>query len=122
MFEKFYDAAAVAAALTPRDAYLPFPKCGEPNTLTEEQKAGMIAAGEKYLDYSEEERKAALIDYALEKNVTALREDLEKYRIFYDVWFRESTLHNNGEVLSAIQKLTDNGFTYEEDGALWLNC
>ncbi|MBR4888160.1 MAG: heparinase II/III family protein [Clostridia bacterium] len=51
MFEKFYDAAAVAAALTPRDVYLPFPKCGEPNTLTAEQKSAMIAAGEKYLDY-----------------------------------------------------------------------
>ncbi len=85
-------------------------------------KAFIEINGDKHLNVSEEERKAALIEYALEKNVTALREDLEKYRIFYDVWFRESKLHNDGEVMSTIKKLTDNGYTYEEDGAVWLNC
>ncbi len=52
MFEKFYAAEAVAAVLTPRDEYLPFPKCGEPNTLTDDQKQKMVAGGEKYLDYT----------------------------------------------------------------------
>ncbi len=85
-------------------------------------KAFIEINGDKHLSCTEQERKAALIDYALEKNVTALREDLEKYRIFYDVWFRESKLHNDGEVMAAIKKLTDNGYTYEEDGAVWLNC
>ena len=122
--EKFGNSlnARYIQALKGEDA-IEFPEDGyHGDDIKEHAKAFIEINGEKYLDYSEEERKAALIDYALEKNVTALREDLEKYRIFYDVWFRESTLHNNGEVLSAIQKLTDNGFTYEEDGALWLNC
>ena len=57
--------------------------------------------GDKYLDCGEDERKQALIDYALEKNISALKTDLEKYRINYDVWFRESLLHKNGEVTSA---------------------
>lgn len=122
--EKFGNSlnARYIQALKGEDA-IEFPEDGyHGDDIKEHAKAFIEINGAKYLDCSEDERKAALIDYALEKNITALREDLEKYRIFYDVWFKESTLHNNGEVLAAIQKLTDNGFTYEEDGALWLNC
>ena len=122
--EKFGNSlnARYIQALKGEDA-IEFPEDGyHGDDIKEHAKAFIEINGDKYLDSSEEERKAALIDYALEKNVTALREDLEKYRIVYDVWFRESTLHNSGEVKAAIQKLSDNGFTYEEDGALWLNC
>ena len=90
--------------------------------IKEHAKAFIAIHGDKFLDAEEAERKAALVDYALEKNIAALKEDLERYRIYYDVWFRESTLHDSGAVKNAIQKLTDNGYTYEEDGALWLNC
>ena len=100
-----------------------FPEDGyHGDDITEHAKAFISIYGDKYLECDERERKAALVDYALEKNVTALREDLEKYRIVYDVWFRESKLHNDGEVMGAIQRLADNGYTYEEDGAVWLNC
>lgn len=100
-----------------------FPEDGyHGDDIREHAKAFIKLYGNKHLNVSEEERKAALVDYALEKNVTALREDLEKYRIVYDVWFRESKLHKDGEVMAAIDRLRDNGFTYEEDGALWLNC
>ncbi len=78
--------------------------------------------GDKYLNTSSEERKSALVDYALEKNIDYLKTDLGKYRIFYDVWFRESVLHESGAVKDAIKRLTDNGYTYEEDGAIWLDC
>ena len=100
-----------------------FPEDGyHGDDITEHAKAFIALHGDKYLDCSEDERKAALVDYALEKNVASLKSDLEKYRIVYDIWFRESTLHENGEVKAAIDKLTENGFTYEEDGAVWLNC
>ena len=100
-----------------------FPEDGyHGDDIREHAKAFIKLYGDKHLNVSEEERKAALVDYALEKNVTALREDLEKYRIVYDVWFRESKLYKDGEVMAAIDRLRDNGFTYEEDGALWLNC
>lgn len=78
--------------------------------------------GDKYLDAESGERRKALVDYALEKNVAALKSDLEKYRIEYDVWFRESELHKSGAVKDAIKRLTDAGYTYEQDGAVWLNC
>lgn len=90
--------------------------------IIDHAKAFIAMHGDTYLAVSEQERKQALVDYALEKNIVALKEDLERYRIVYDVWFPESTLHDSGAVQKAIDTLTANGYTYEEDGAVWLNC
>lgn len=90
--------------------------------ITEHAKKFIEINGDKYLETSSEERKRALVAYALEKNVTALQCDLEKYRIIYDVWFRESKLHSEGKVKEAVQRLTDGGWTYEKEDAVWLNC
>ncbi len=75
--------------------------------------------GDKYMNTSEEERRKALVDYALPINIKRLEEDLLKYRIKYDTWFKESTLHNDGSVQEIIDILTKNGYTYEQDGAIW---
>ncbi len=100
-----------------------FPEDGyHGDDIRQHAKAFIEIEGDKYLDESSEERKKALVGYALEKNVDALKRDLEKYRIVYDVWFRESELHKNGKVMEAIKRLTDAGYTYEEEGAIWLNC
>lgn len=122
--EKFGNSlnARYIQALCGEDAII-FPEDGyHGDDIKEHVKAFIEINGDKHLNCDESERKAALVEYALEKNVTALREDLEKYRIVYDVWFRESTLHQGGEVTNAINKLKENGYTYEEDGAVWLNC
>ncbi len=75
--------------------------------------------GTGLLDVSEEERRKALVEYALPKNLATMHAAMEKYRIDYDTWFMESTLHNGGELKETIDILTKNGFTYEKDGALW---
>ena len=75
--------------------------------------------GDSYVDMPSEERKKALVDYALPLNIEGLQRDLARYGIHYDVWFRESALHESGAVQQAIDKLTENGFTYEKEGALW---
>ena len=74
---------------------------------------------DEYVNKTSQERRDALVDYALEKNITALKTDLEHYRIFYDVWFRESTLHESGAVKEVIELFKKSGHTYEKDGALW---
>ncbi len=78
--------------------------------------------GDKYAASSDEDRKAALVDYALPLNEARLETDLLKYRIKYDNWFKESTLHNNGAVKDVIEKLKAGGHTYESEGALWLKA
>ena len=75
--------------------------------------------GDRYVKAEPEERRKALIDFALPKNIEKMRTDLEKYRIVYDTWFRESTLHADGELEETIGILKDRGMTYEKDGALW---
>ena len=75
--------------------------------------------GDKYVNAPSEERTQALIDYALPANVEGLRRDLEKYRIQYDVWFSEKSLHESGAVMDVVKLLADRGMTYEKDGAIW---
>lgn len=75
--------------------------------------------GDKYINVSEEERRQALVDYALPINIKGLEDDLLKYRIKYDTWFKESTLHNDGSVTEIVELLKERGYTYEQDGALW---
>ncbi len=75
--------------------------------------------GDKYIDAPEAERRKALIDYALPKNIAAMKENLTKYRIEYDTWFLESTLHNGGELAETLEIMKSKGLTYEKDGALW---
>ena len=75
--------------------------------------------GDKYIDASEADRRKALVDYALPKNIAAMKENLTKYRIEYDTWFLESTLHNGGELAETLDIMKSKGLTYEKDGALW---
>lgn len=75
--------------------------------------------GDKYISASEEERRAALVDYALPLNIEKMKRDLASYRINYDVWFNESSLHNSGSVKAVIDTLSSKGLTYEKDGAIW---
>ena len=78
--------------------------------------------GDKYLSVSEAERRKALVDYALPLNIAGLKRDLLKYHIQYDTWFRESTLHNSGAAKQVVELLTERGYTYEQDGALWFKA
>lgn len=78
--------------------------------------------GDSLLALASEQRKQALVEYALVKNIDALKADLDKYRIHYDVWFKESTLHKNGEARAVVDELTRKGYTYEKEGAVWFRA
>ncbi|MBQ5321308.1 MAG: arginine--tRNA ligase [Oscillospiraceae bacterium] len=76
--------------------------------------------GDAYVEKSVEERKKALVDYALPLNIEKLHTDLAAYRINYDVWFKESSLYKQDAVNKVVKKLTEKGLTYEKEGAIWL--
>ena len=90
--------------------------------ITEHAKAFYKINGDKYADTESKERRDALVGYALPKNIYGLERDLKKYRIVYDKWFRESSLHNDGSVQKVINTLKEKGVTYEQDGALWFKA
>ena len=90
--------------------------------ITEHAKAFKEEYGEKYAECESKERRNALVGFALPKNIEGLERDLKKYRIVYDKWFRESSLHNDGSVNKVIEELKAKGVTYEQDGALWFKA
>ena len=75
--------------------------------------------GDGLLAVSEEERRKALVEYGLPKNIAKMKAAMEKYRIDYNTWFSELSLHNGGELEETIEILKKNGYTYEKEGALW---
>lgn len=75
--------------------------------------------GDKYMNESETDRRKALVDFALPKNIQGLRDDLLKYRIEYNTWFKESTLHQSGEAMGIVELLKKSGHTYIQEDALW---
>ncbi len=87
--------------------------------ITERAAEFKEAYGDRFLNVSEQERRRALVEFALPKNLDNMKKAMEKYRIDYDLWFSELTLHNGGELQETIDILTKGGHTYEKDGALW---
>ena len=75
--------------------------------------------GDALLNVTSDERKKALVDYALPKNIKKMQEDMAAYKITYDKWFFESELHKSGAVKAVVDELTAKGLTYELDGAIW---
>lgn len=78
--------------------------------------------GNKFVNVDEKTRRDALVSYALPLNIAGLEKDLGTYRIKYDRWFKESTLHENGGVQKIIDLMKEKGHTYEQDGALWFKA
>ncbi len=75
--------------------------------------------GTGLMELSQDDRRKALVEYALPKNIATMKAAMAKYRIDYNTWFSELTLHNGGELKETIDILTKNGYTYEKEGALW---
>ena len=76
--------------------------------------------GDALLSAPEEERLEKLAQFGLSVNLPKMKSDLERYKIRYDNWFYESSLHESGYVAETVELLTARGWTYEKDGALWL--
>ena len=101
---------------------VPFPEDGyHGDDIKEMAKAFYDQYGQQYKDTSVAERHEALAKFGLERNIPKMQNDLRRYKIEYDQWFFESSLHNSGYVADTVEQLTQAGYTYEKEGALWLN-
>ena len=108
--------------LTVGEENYPFPEEGYHGDDIRELARGFLAqAGEFPGQTSQDAWETAMAEYGLSVNIPRMKADLKKYGIEYDQWFLESELHNSGYVEETVQLLTDKGWTYEKDGALWLN-
>ena len=101
---------------------VPFPEDGyHGEDIKELAQAFYAQHGESYKDTPEQERLEALAAFGLKHNIPRMQADLRRYGIEYDQWFYESSLHESGYVAETVALLTEKGWTYEKDGALWLH-
>ena len=101
---------------------VPFPEDGyQGEDIKDLARAYYEKNGDKLLDVPEAERQEALAQFGLSINLPKMKTDLERYKIHYDNWFYESSLHESGYVKETVDLLAERGWTYEKDGALWLN-
>ncbi len=77
------------------------------------------STGYVYMEKPFEELQKDIAAFALPLNVQGLEGDMAKYRMNYDVWFSETTLHESGAIREMLDKLAERGATYEKDGAIW---
>ena len=100
---------------------VPFPEDGYyGDDIKELARAFYEQYGERYKDADVKSRHEALAKFGLERNIPKMKSDLQRYKIEYDQWFFESSLHDSGYVADTVDKLTALGWTYEKEGALWL--
>ena len=100
---------------------VPFPEDGyQGEDIRDLARAYYDQNGDKLVNAPEQERLDTLAQFGLSVNLPKMKSDLERYKIHYDNWFYESTLHENGYVKETADLLTERGWTYEKDGALWL--
>ena len=100
----------------------PFPEDGyHGDDIRELAQAFRDKEGEGWLDKPEADRQEAMAKFGLSVNIPKMESDLRRYKIVYDQWFLESELHESGYVAETVGMLTEKGWTYEKDGALWLN-
>jgi len=64
---------------------------------------------------SEDARISLCSRKAVEYNVAGQQRDLSSFNVNFRTWFRESTLHEKGEVEKAYQKLENGKFIYTDD-------
>ena len=100
---------------------VPFPEDGyHGDDIKELARAFYEQYGKRYKDADVKSRHEALAKFGLERNIPKMKSDLQRYKIEYDQWFFESSLHDSGYVADTVDKLTALGWTYEKEGALWL--
>ncbi|KAA1178951.1 arginine--tRNA ligase [Paenibacillus sp. VTT E-133280] len=76
--------------------------------------------GDTLLEMSPSDRAAFFRTYGLNKELDKIKRDLGLFRVNFDIWFSETSLYENGEVLRSLDELRDRGEVYEQDGATWL--
>ncbi|MEW5952473.1 MAG: arginine--tRNA ligase [Bacillota bacterium] len=78
--------------------------------------------GDKYLGANGEERRGALVEFALAEKLGAIKKALTDFNVHYDVWFSEQSLHDSGQVRRALDMLQERGCLYSHEDALWFKA
>jgi arginyl-tRNA synthetase len=59
---------------------------------------------------------------ALDNILDDIKDDLAEFGVIFDKWFSERDLEESNAVQHAIDRLNENGYLYEKDGATWFKA
>ncbi|EGQ3266679.1 arginine--tRNA ligase [Staphylococcus pseudintermedius] len=72
------------------------------------------------MDLSDDERLKTFRQLGVDYEMAKLKQDLADCNIHFDNWFSETSLYEKGEIKAVLERMKENGYTYEQDGATWL--
>lgn len=82
----------------------------------------LIPVAKKYIDAKGSEligNIAELSEFAKNEMEEAQKALLKEFRVYFDIFYSETTLYENKKVEKCIQKLNESGNLYEKEGAVW---
>ena len=98
----------------------PVPEDGYGGAYIDEIAQAVLAKRPDALDLPDDEAQEVFRAEGVEMMFAEIKESLHQFGVDFDVYFHEDDLHASGAVQKAIDRLTELGNTYEQDGALWL--
>jgi len=98
----------------------PTPDDGYPGEYVDEVAAAVVAAVPGVLDVPRDEAQEVFRREGVERMFAEIKASLREFRVDFDVYFLESSLHASGAVEKAVEQLKQNGRLYFADGAWWL--
>jgi len=98
----------------------PTPDDGYPGEYVDEVAAAVVAAVPGVLDLPRDEAQEVFRREGVERMFAEIKASLREFRVDFDVYFLESSLHASGAVDKAVEQLKQNGRLYFADGAWWL--
>jgi len=98
----------------------PTPEDGYGGQYIVEIAQAVLAKEPDALDLPDDEAQEVFRAVGVNLMFDEIKKSLHDFGVDFDVYFHENNLHESGAVKRAIERLTEMGNTYEEDGALWL--
>ncbi|MCU7557456.1 arginine--tRNA ligase [Macrococcus capreoli] len=80
----------------------------------------LAAEHPEYKEVEQSERIKAFRKLGLDYEMDKLKKDLTEFNVHFDNWFSETSLYENKEIDKALEKMRENGYLFEQDGATWL--
>jgi arginyl-tRNA synthetase len=98
----------------------PVPDDGYHGDYVAEVAKQLVAADPGLLDLTGDDAITAFTEAGYAQMLESVRVSLERFRVEFDVWFSERSMHAKGEVDAALTQLREQGHVYDRDGAVWL--
>lgn len=94
-------------------------KCYQGDYIKDIARDLITKFGSRYLDTPEDESIPVFSRLGGDIILQGIKQDLEDFGVVHNTWFSEQTLFDSGKVDEAIAQMQQNGFIYENEGALW---